>query len=401
MGRLLKTPKRVLAAMTWEEGHQLVGLMRYAHAARWTVRIAGPLDSSIISQWKPDGIVSQLYHSNPELVETVQQAGVPTVELCDYIPSMRVPRVMMDLPSAGRAVADYFIERSYRRLVNVGYARARTRPNQFACGLRERAEQGGIEPLWVDLDDPAFWRRLGIEAPEIGLSWELSQQGATALAAWLVKDSEPAALFCEDLTFATDLVDGAMSLGLSVPEQISVLSVSARQHENELASIPVTCIEHDLEGQSYRAAETLDRMMRGDVVPEVQWVPFKPIKTLESTDTFSTRQLQFALAMKHIRHHACASDFSLERTADELGVTRRTLYRWFSQHTGKTPAAFVEERRVEKAVTLLQASHISVEEAASQSGFTDKRHLRRTLRRCRNTTPHALRRSPESAFGKA
>lgn len=387
-----RKPRLVVFAATWEDPEQRLGLMRYAYDPRvsWNVVFAGPLDVSRLSQYEPDGIICQLYHNNPELVAAVRGAGVPTVELHDFVPEMQVPRVMVDSVAAGRAAAQHFLDRNFRSLFFVGWTFRLQQPHTLLQGLKQCAEAEGVTVQWIDLHAPGFWGQFGFKDDK-GLPWTQYQQGAEALAQWLARKGEPAAVFCEDVQFAHMLIHGATSHGVHIPEQIAIFTHVEQRHENELAGIPVSCTRHDYAKQGYVAAETLDRLMNGEAVPETQWIAPLPVEERESTDTLATRHLPAALAMKYFRQHALEYTFSLAGAAAELGVALQTLHRWFNTYTGMTPAEFIEDRRVKRAVLLLRDPHISVEKAALQSGFSGHRQLRHALRRRLNTTPQALR----------
>ncbi len=396
MGNSLTRTKKVLMAMTWEENGQGLGIMRYAQKAGWSVRVAGPLDHAVIAEWEPDGIISQLYRNNPELVKAVKQAGVPIVELAEFITSMKVPRILNDQHAVGCSAAGHLLERNFHRLADMGFSKIRNLPTSALYGFKERAEEGGITVETVDMDDYAFWTKLGLQTPPTGLRWELYTEGAAALARWLMRDDEPVAIFCYDSQFALTLVDVARRIGVSVPDQMAVITVATRTHENELADIPVTCVRYDYETQGYLAGATLHRMMRGEVVPDEQYVSPLPVEELESTDTLAVRHRPAAMALRLFRERAGNYRFSPEDAAEELGVSLRTLHRWFTGYAGRSPADYIEERRLCKAVHLLRTTRMNVEDAAKDSGFSDHRQLRRALRRRTSLTPNEVRNAPES-----
>jgi len=386
----MKRTRRVLIATTWEEPGQLIGIWRVAQRAGWSIRQVGPLDARAVAEWKPDGIICQLYHNNPELVEAVFEAKVPTVELHDYIADMKVPRVLVDPEEAGRMGAEHFLECGFRRFIHAGTSRARARWRCTAHGFERRLAGEGVRVERVDFDDPVFWRSLGVEN-ESGLSWELCRQGSEAFARWIVQDSEPAAIFCEEPQIALDLVDAGTGAGLHIPEQFAVLMLRTLPHENELAQIPISNIAWDFIAQGACAAETLDLAMQGDSVPDVQWIPPLPVEIRESTDTIATSFYPAAMAMRHFRKHALEYSFTPQRAAEDLGISMKTLHRWFKNHAGRTPAAMIAERRLDHAVRLLRSRPLGLEEAAQQSGFTGALHLRRTMKRLIGVEPRTLK----------
>lgn len=80
-------------------------------------------------------------------------------------------------------------------------------------------------------------------------------------------------------------------------------------------------------------------------------------------------------ARKHL------ADFSLRGAARAVGTSERTLERRLSLALGKSPKAFVQDLRVERAVHRLRSSQNSLDEIASEVGYSDAVTLRTLLRR--------------------
>ncbi|HZS40314.1 MAG TPA: helix-turn-helix domain-containing protein [Polyangia bacterium] len=84
--------------------------------------------------------------------------------------------------------------------------------------------------------------------------------------------------------------------------------------------------------------------------------------------------------------------FSLEAAARAAGASQRTLARRLHRVLGKSPLAYVQELRVERAVHLLQTSEGSVDEIAAAVGYGDGVTLRALLRRKTGRGVRELRR---------
>jgi transcriptional regulator GlxA family with amidase domain len=76
-----------------------------------------------------------------------------------------------------------------------------------------------------------------------------------------------------------------------------------------------------------------------------------------------------------------ADGFSLEDAAAAAGASKRTLARRLRSVLGKSPLAYVQSLRVERAVYLLKTGSASVDEVAAQVGYADGATLRLLLRR--------------------
>jgi len=76
-----------------------------------------------------------------------------------------------------------------------------------------------------------------------------------------------------------------------------------------------------------------------------------------------------------------AEGFSLDQAAKALATSKRTLARRMQSVLGKSPLAFVQDLRIERAVHLLRTGHASVDQIAAQVGYAEGVTLRALLRR--------------------
>lgn len=76
-----------------------------------------------------------------------------------------------------------------------------------------------------------------------------------------------------------------------------------------------------------------------------------------------------------------AEGFSLDAAANELATSKRTLARRIHEVLGKTPLAYVQDLRIERAVHLLKTSEHSVDQVAGLVGYADGVTLRTLLRK--------------------
>ena len=90
-----------------------------------------------------------------------------------------------------------------------------------------------------------------------------------------------------------------------------------------------------------------------------------------------------------------AEGFSLEQAVEALGTSKRTLARRMESVLGKSPLAFFQDLRVERAVHLLKTSHASVDQIAAEVGYSEGVTLRALLRRRLGRGVHEIRTRPE------
>ena len=93
-----------------------------------------------------------------------------------------------------------------------------------------------------------------------------------------------------------------------------------------------------------------------------------------------------------------AAGFSLEAAAQATGTSPRTLSRRLQAVLGKSPLAYVQDLRVERAVHLLETSHAGLDEIAAQVGYIDGVTLRALLRRRLGRGVRELRPRPDRSI---
>lgn len=127
------------------------------------------------------------------------------------------------------------------------------------------------------------------------------------------------------------------------------------------------------------------------------WVPLL-LDTLSLDAPRATSRLSALLAQVEAAPGLAWSTGSMARAAN-LSVSR--LHAVFRQELDKTPHAWLLERRLDCARSLLSGSARGVADIAQASGFSDQASLTRAMRRALDTTPAAYRRISQENRAKA
>ncbi len=94
-----------------------------------------------------------------------------------------------------------------------------------------------------------------------------------------------------------------------------------------------------------------------------------------------------------ILEQSLSSPPTVERLAKRMGLSRRQLERIFNSETGRSPAAFLAELRLERADWLIRSGNLQFTRIAEMTGFADSSHLTRSYRKRFGRTPSHARQS--------
>ena len=84
-------------------------------------------------------------------------------------------------------------------------------------------------------------------------------------------------------------------------------------------------------------------------------------------------------------------EIDIKQLASQLGVTRRTLERYFSKELHRTIRDEIHRCRIYRAITLLQQTNVKIEQIALMAGFPNYVHMIRVFKRVLGKTPSEYR----------
>lgn len=90
--------------------------------------------------------------------------------------------------------------------------------------------------------------------------------------------------------------------------------------------------------------------------------------------------------------HGLGGEISNRLLAAEAGLSVEAFIRWFKASTGRTPAAFVAERRIREACRRLAFTDDSIEQVAEGVGFANRHHFSRVFKQYAGCGPAQFRR---------
>jgi LacI family transcriptional regulator, galactose operon repressor len=345
-------------------GRELLhGVARYARLhGPWSFHITpGDFEQAVpkMKQWGGTGIIARI--PNDRVAKAILEANVPTIALglTDEQqragnPLSQLSELSSDPNEVARLATEHLLERQFRHFAYVGLedrAWSQRRETAFC----ERLRGAGF--------DPHVYRQ---PARPRDRDWEKEQE---IMAAWIRALPTPLGLFACNDDRGRQVLETCRVAGLHVPEDIAVLGVDNDEVFCELADPPLSSVALNAETAGYRAAELLDGMMAGRIRrPRRIMVEAVGVVTRRSTEVIAVKDSDVATALEFIRREQ-GKEISVDRVADEVAMSRRSLEKRFRETIGRTILEEIQLVRLERAKRLLHDTSYPVSKVAEISGF--------------------------------
>jgi LacI family transcriptional regulator len=358
----------------------LAGVARYVHErGPWSTFLElRAVESAVppwLERWNGDGIIVRTH--SPEMAAAVAAAGVPTVEVRTAIPRPGVPFVGMDNALIGQRVAEHFLDRGYRRFAVYALETEsffRERVQKFVTHVKASGAACAILAA-SDEASPADW-----------------EQHQTELMSWLASLAKPVGIFAANDQLGVRLLDACRRAGLAVPEEVAVVGCENEETLCEFSYPTLTSVRFDGLQVGYRAAATLDLLMRGEAPPPgPQLIPPRGIVVRGSSDEFVIEDPIALRAVRLIREQAF-HNISVGEIARHLSVSRSTLERRLKASLGRGAKEELLRIRFREVERLLGNTEHTVETIAELTGFAHAHYLQTAFRERTGKTPGEYRR---------
>jgi len=210
----------------------------------------------------------------------------------------------------------------------------------------------------------------------------------------LIADApKPLGIFASTDILARATLDACHIAGCRVPDDVLILGVDNDTMLCELSNPTLSSIPLSTRKTGYRAAEILDRTMRGEIaIDDMPDAPYTGDHVVERLST--ARPFAYDALVRHCREtleSEFATPIRIADLATRFRVSRRTLETHFRAVTGTTIAEEVCRLRIERAKHLLATTGTSQEEIATACGFYNATHLSATFRNRLGMRPSAFR----------
>ena len=312
-----------------------------------------------MKEWGGTGIIARI--PNERVAKAVIEANLPTVTVGltreqkrPNNPLANFSEIYPEETEVARLAAEHFLGRQFRNFAFVG--------------MDERAWSPPREQAFCDHIRAAGYSTHVYQQPKKARDREWEQEQAI-LADWIRDLPTPLALFTCNDDRGRQVLEVCQLADLHVPDDVAVLGVDNDDVFCELSDPPLSSVALNAETAGYRAAELLDGMMRGRIrKPKQIVVETIGVITRRSTEVVAVEDTDVVAALQYIRREQ-GRDLSVDKVADEVTVSRRSLEKRFQQAIGRTILEEIQLVRLDRAKRLLLETTYPVSKVAEISGF--------------------------------
>jgi LacI family transcriptional regulator len=341
----------------------------------------GSLLPSWLKNWKGDGILARV--DGEEMATTLENTGLPVVNLRNAKGNPRFPLVCLDNRTVAQLAFEHLRQRGFRHFGFCGNARGihqmlDMRGDEF----RRFIQESGLE-CSVFVPPTVADGRKGKPA-----TWEQSQQ---QLADWIRSLPKPVGVMASNDERGLMLLDACRRCSCNVPEEVAVVGVDNDEYLCDLSVPPLTSIDVNAEQIGRTAAELLDRLMSGDHAPESPVVlPPRAIVTRRSTDVLASEDPAVNVAVAFIRDHA-VQGLQVPDVTAHVRMSRAALEPRIKRILGRTIHQEIQRVQLDRVKAMLVHSSSPLKLVARETGFSCVQYMVRVFRQNTNETPGKYR----------
>lgn len=370
------------------------GIHDYARQqGQWQLIIDEWADHTLAAQRsKPapyDGLVGRI---SARGARHARRLGVPVVNVWFNSPTRGLPSVFPDYATCGRLRAEHLLARGFRNfgvVYHPPYRASAAEADAFEAAVRQAGCDDFHRVIEGDWQGPPDRRQGSFR------DWRRSLQ---TFERWLDKLRPPVGLFIYHIDTARVIIEMCRHRGWRIPEDVAVVAGSNEEAICERPEPGITSLELPYERIGFEAAQLLDQLLarqrrtlpRSSASPQILLPPVGVVAR-RSTDFRAVDDPLVRQSLRHIDENL-HRPITIDRLADALGVSRRTLTKRFSEKLGRTLAGEIQRLRIERAKRELAANKLPIKQIARQAGFASLRTLYAAFAREVGCSPREFRR---------
>lgn len=367
--------KKVLVMISPVSVPRINGVAHFAREHGWHLMIQDRLGHRPLA-WDGDGVITAVRsdEATTKAVRKFVARGIPVVDVTICRPEIKLPRVMSDHVQIGRMAAEHFAERNFRNLAWFSSGWGHVQELRYK-GLTEKNQAA----RWIASESIPKSRQGNYSA---FLKW---------IAARLKEAEKPLGVLTYDEADGAKLLYAAETAGISVPEELAILSIGNDPLLCENQPVPLSSIDQNLERGGYMAADLLDRLMNGEKPPAKPiLIPPTGISLRRSTDIVASGDPIVKQTLAYIKANL-TKPFGAQQIANDLGISRNQLDKHFRRDLNRSIGNEIMRQRLSKAKILLRCTKKPVHIIAKETGFCSPSHMNNSMRDHTGFTPRQYR----------
>ena len=335
-----------------------------------------------MEQWGGTGIIARI--ETTKVAKAIIASGLPTIalDISQNIPlqvlgDARMSEIDSDSFNAAVKAAEHLLDIGHHNFAFVGESIRRWSQNREK-GFMHRLHQAGYVPTIYQPPSHKGKADWGREQPH--------------MADWINSLPKPVGILAANDDRGRQVLEACRAAEVIVPLEVAVVGIDNDELLCELATPPLSSVALNAEAGGYRAAELLDKMMKGEVT-EPQRLIVEPLYVVQrrSTESSAVDDPDIALALNTI-HHMATKPITIDQIVEQLSVSRRMFEIRFRKTVGRTPHKELRRVRLLRAQQMLIETDKSIAEIALSSGFCSPAHLAHVFQKDLQRTPAQYRR---------
>lgn len=344
---------------------------------RETYGIEGILDFA--NEWGAHGIIGQ-FHQSEEISKLID-SGLFILAVDFREQFNQISNISGDYAKSGELAAEYFLSKGHKHFAFYG--------THDTVWSRER-EKGYRDYLKAHGFDISTY------APNAVRSHNFWYYTPSPLQDWLLSLPKPIAIFACDDNRAEHLLESCKLAALNIPEEVAILGTDNDEIICQYANPPLSSIQQEEENGGYRAAALMARMIREKRIIKEDII-LKPLRiiTRRSTETLAIVDPYVKKSLLYIRENL-DKPLHVSDLVKIVPLSRRGLEKRFSKVMGRSMYKEIQRLRMEKVISLLLDTELSVYEISMICGFPDSKNLSRQFSSLYKMTPIQFRKRNQS-----
>ena len=362
------------------------GVLKYVRAhGPWGLHLIEDRDNARVLKRSPfayTGIIAQPISESQ--VNAIASLKVPTVmvdpQLTHISPAhrnllRRASLIRCATEEVGRFAARHFLSLGFRNFAYVGIA-AHNKWSTLRCdGFASEVARAGFS---ASIYHCGRHKTYADELPH--------------LMKWLSRLPRPCAILCAWDLRARHVIDACAVLGLSVPQDISVLGVDDDEDLCNSSVPPIPSIRLDAERAGYVAAHQLDNLLCGISGRHViEYGPKGVTNRVRPPGLSAHDDSAVDAALEYIALNAVRG-IRVTDVARVAGLSVRMLERRFAKAVKISVSEAILNRRLEQAKAMLADPNVSVKSVALSCGFGTSAYFSRVFSKRVGSSPGAFAR---------